>query len=212
MIGIISADNLILKYNTELCNDFSNLIYRTIGMIKKYGLETESLNMDFKKIDNNIIESVAENIAKYREYFEGFMLQKTIEEILDIISKSNKYIDKIEPWKLFKEKNNVDTEKSKNIEEDLNIFIYILINMINITGILLKPIIPDSAKKVFESLNFDIDDEKLYNEYQNLRKSLEENNKQEIFKEMKIMPKYDSKPIFERLTEEQENRIREIFG
>lgn len=212
MIGIISADNLILKYNTELCNDFSNLIYRTIGMIKKYGLETESLNMDFKKIDNNIIESVAENIAKYREYFEGFMLQKTIEEILDIISKSNKYIDKIEPWKLFKEKNNVDTEKSKNIEEDLNIFIYILINMINITGILLKPIIPDSAKKVFESLNFDIDDEKLYNEYQNLIKSLEENNKQEIFKEMKIMPKYDSKPIFERLTEEQENRIREIFG
>lgn len=212
MIGIISADNLILKYNTELCNDFSNLIYRTIGMIKKYGLETESLNMDFKKIDNNIIESVAENIAKYREYFEGFMLQKAIEEILDIISKSNKYIDKIEPWKLFKEKNNVDTEKSKNIEEDLNIFIYTLINMINITGLLLKPIIPDSAKKVFESLNFDIDDDKLYNEYQNLIKSLEKNNKQEIFKEMKIMPKYDSKPIFERLTEEQENRIREIFG
>ena len=212
MIGIISADNLILKYNTELCNDFSNLIYRTIGMIKKYGLETESLNMDFKKIDSNIIESVAENIAKYREYFEGFMLQKTIEEILDIISKSNKYIDKIEPWKLSKEKNNVDTEKSKNIEEDLNIFIYTLINMINITGILLKPIIPDSARKVFKSLNFDIDDDKLYNEYQNLIKSLEKNNKQEIFKEMKIMPKYDSKPIFERLTEEQENRIREIFG
>lgn len=212
MIGIISADNLILKYNTELCNDFSNLIYRTIGMIKKYGLETESLNLNFKKIDNNIIESVAENIAKYREYFEGFMLQKAIEEILDIISKSNKYIDKIEPWKLFKEKNSVDKEKSKNIEEDLNIFIYTLINMINIVGILLKPIIPDSSKKVFESLNIDMDDEKLYIEYQNLIKSLEENNKQEIFKEMKIMPKYDSKPIFERLTEEQENRIREIFG
>ena len=124
MIGIISADNLILKYNTELCNDFSNLIYRTIGMIKKYGLETESLNLNLKKIDNNIIESVAENIAKYREYFEGFMLQKAIEEILDIISKSNKYIDKVEPWKLFKEKNNVDKEKSKKIEEDLNIFIH----------------------------------------------------------------------------------------
>lgn len=212
MIGIISTDNLILKYNTELCNDFSNLIYRTIGMIKKYGLETESLNLDLKKIDNNIIESVAENIVKYREYFEGFMLQKAIEEILDIISKSNKYIDKVEPWKLFKEKNNVDKGKSKNIEEDLNIFIYTLINMINIVGILLKPIMPDSSKKVFESLNIDMDDKKLYIEYQNLIKSLEENKKQEIFKEMKIMPKYDSKPIFERLTEEQENRIREIFG
>lgn len=212
MIGIISADNLILKYNTELCNDFSNLIYRTIGMIKKYGLETESLNLDLKKIDNNIIDNIAENIAKYREYFEGFMLQKAIEEILDIISKSNKYIDKVEPWKLFKEKNNVDKEKSKKIEEDLNIFIYTLINMINIVGILLKPIIPDSSKKVFESLNIDMDDEKLYIEYQNLIKSLEENKKQEIFKEMKIMPKYNSKPIFERLTEEQEKGIKELFG
>lgn len=152
------------------------------------------------------------NISRYVEYFDSFMVQKAIEEILDIISKSNKYIDKVEPWKLFKERNNVDKEKSKKIEEDLNIFIYTLINMINIVGILLKPIIPDSSKKLFESLNIDMDDEKLYIEYQNLIKALEENKKQEIFKEMKIMPKYDSKPIFERLTEEQEKGIKELFG
>lgn len=56
--GVISAENLILKYNTELCNDFSNLIHRTIGMIKKYGLENEKLHIDNEKIDKELLNEV----------------------------------------------------------------------------------------------------------------------------------------------------------
>ena len=37
------------------------------------------------------------NISRYVEYFDSFMVQKAIEEILDIISKANKYIDIVEP-------------------------------------------------------------------------------------------------------------------
>ena len=48
----------ILKYNTELCNDFSNLIHRTIGMIKKYGLENEKLHIDNEKIDKELLNEV----------------------------------------------------------------------------------------------------------------------------------------------------------
>ena len=44
------------------------------------------------------------NISRYVEYFDSFMVQKAIEEILDIISKANKYIEIVDPWKLFKEK------------------------------------------------------------------------------------------------------------
>lgn len=70
------------------------------------------------------------NISRYVEYFDLFMVQKAIEEILDIISKANKYIDIVEPWKLFKEK-----EKNK---EDLDIFIYILLNIIRIVRNIIK--------------------------------------------------------------------------
>ena len=122
--GVISADNLILKYNTELCNDFSNLIYRTIGMIRKYELENDKLSIEKEKIDNVLLKGICDNISKYVEYFDSFMVQKAIEEILDIISKANKYIDSVEPWKLFK-------EKEQNLEE-LNIFIYTLVNIIRI--------------------------------------------------------------------------------
>ena len=78
------------------------------------------------------------NISRYVEYFDSFMVQKeatedtlaAIEEILDIISKANKYIDIVEPWKLFKEK-----EKNK---EDLDIFIYTLLNIIRIVRNIIK--------------------------------------------------------------------------
>ena len=70
------------------------------------------------------------NISRYVEYFDGFMLQKAIEEVLDIIAKANKYIDIVEPWKLFKEK-----EKNK---EDLDIFIYTLLNIIRIVRNIIK--------------------------------------------------------------------------
>ena len=70
------------------------------------------------------------NILRYVEYFDSFMVQKAIEEILDIISKANKYIDIIEPWRLFKEK-----EKNK---EDLDIFIYTLLNIIRIVRNIIK--------------------------------------------------------------------------
>ena len=70
------------------------------------------------------------NISRYVEYFDSFMVQKAIEEILVVISKANKYIDIVEPWKLFKEK-----EKNK---EDLDIFIYTLLNIIRIVRNIIK--------------------------------------------------------------------------
>ena len=119
------------------------------------------------------------NISRYVEYFDSFMVQKAIEEILDIISKANKYIDIVEPWKLFKEK-----EKNK---EDLDIFIYTLSN------------------KVFENLNLEIS---LKEDY---AKILEGLNNKKIFIDIKIMPNNDSKPIFERLTEDTEEKIKRLF-
>ena len=70
------------------------------------------------------------NISRYVEYFDSFMVKKAIEEILDIISKENKYIYIVEPWKLFKEK-----EKNKG---NLDIFIYTLLNIIRIVRNIIK--------------------------------------------------------------------------
>ena len=64
---------------------------------------------------------------------------------------------------------------------------------------------PETANKVFESLNLEISLEEDY------ARLLEKKANLEIFEDVKIDPNIESKPIFERLTEDKEEEIRRLF-
>ena len=65
---------------------------------------------------------------------------------------------------------------------------------------------PETANKVFESLNLEISLKEDY--YARL---LEKIANLEIFEDVKINPNSQSKPIFERLTEDKEEEIKRLF-
>lgn len=64
---------------------------------------------------------------------------------------------------------------------------------------------PEISNKVFENLNLEIS---LKEDY---AKILEGLNNEKIFIYIRIMPNNDSKPIFERLTEDTEEKIKRLF-
>ena len=64
---------------------------------------------------------------------------------------------------------------------------------------------PETANKVFESLNLEIS---LKEDYARL---LEKIANLEIFEDIKINPNSQSKQIFERLTEDKEEEIKRLF-
>lgn len=64
---------------------------------------------------------------------------------------------------------------------------------------------PETSNKVFENLNLEIS---LKEDY---AKILEGLNNKKIFIDITIMPNNDSKPIFERLTEDTEEEIKRLF-
>lgn len=64
---------------------------------------------------------------------------------------------------------------------------------------------PETSNKVFENLNLVIS---LKEDY---AKILEVLNNKKIFIDITIMPNNDSKPIFERLTEDTEEKIKRLF-
>lgn len=64
---------------------------------------------------------------------------------------------------------------------------------------------PETANKLFESLNLEIS---LKEDYARL---LEKIANLEIFEDIKINPNSQSKPIFERLTEDKEEEIKRLF-
>lgn len=64
---------------------------------------------------------------------------------------------------------------------------------------------PETSNKVFENLNLEIS---LKEDY---AKILEGLNNKKIFIDITIMLNNDSKPIFERLTEDTEEKIKRLF-
>lgn len=64
---------------------------------------------------------------------------------------------------------------------------------------------PETSNKVFENLNLEIS---LKEDY---AKILEGLNNKKIFIDITIMPNNDSKSIFERLTEDTEEKIKRLF-
>lgn len=141
--GLFTYERFIERYNTELANDYGNLVSRTISMINKYFegnvLKTNvktPFDEDFETVINNsIVETVSE--------FDKFHLQNALSKAWQIITRANKYIDETAPWVLAK-----DPEK----QEELKSVMYHLAEAIRISTNLLSPVLVDASSSVLKAL------------------------------------------------------------
>lgn len=186
--GEFTPSFFIEKYNTELCNDLGNLVNRSIAMINKYfnGFITKTnTKTDFDdKLDNYINDE----INLYEKEIESINIQNAISHIMNIVSRTNKYIDETTPWVLAKE------EKT----DLLNQVMYNLYNTIRKIGILLYPFIPDTSNKILEQLN--IHDENLTS-YNSLKTTLDLTGNKVEKKVSPLFQRLDAKKEEEKLIE-----------
>ncbi|UWI83188.1 methionine--tRNA ligase [Wolbachia endosymbiont of Howardula sp.] len=134
-----SKKNMILRINSDLANNIGNLIHRTISLLHTqcYGIVPHvDQQLLHPQIDYQcIITTVMNHLTKYE-------LHRIILLILSISSEANAYIDKNAPWTL-----NTTHTKTR-----MHIIIYQVLEYIRIIGILLQPIIPQSADKILNQL------------------------------------------------------------
>ena len=95
-------------------------------------------------MDLKIIESFETEISYLRSLIDQQKLDESLKEIWIKISKSNKYIDEQAPWNL----------KNDNVEK-MNVVLYCLLESIRQIGILIQPIMPNSANKILDIFGLD---------------------------------------------------------
>ena len=143
--GTYSEEKMIQRFNSDLANDYGNLLNRTLNMMKKYfsltiGEIKESALNDKEQVLNrevaNLFTIVVENM-------EDFKTSIALEAIFKVIRRANKYIEEMAPWNLFKQ----------NQHEKLMAVMIQVLETLRIVSIWLSPFMPETTQTALEQLN-----------------------------------------------------------
>ena len=170
--GTITYENIIARCNGDLANTLGNLVNRTVAMSNKYfeGIITNTgVTEDVDgEVKDFILKTKDEVIAKMNE----FRAADSLELIISMARRLNKYIDETEPWALAK-----DESKTDRLKEVL----YNLLEGIRFIGVLLKPFMPDTSESILLQINSEFNTVDTLNKFGYTKSGTVTNNESPLF-------------------------------
>jgi methionyl-tRNA synthetase len=144
--GSFSYDALVGRYNSDLANGLGNLVSRTLKMIQDYraGLVPSSESAAESAIARLAPETVEAVIAA----FDNFEFSRGLEALWGLLSAVDKFIVERAPWVLVKKP---DAESRAQLDATL----YTAAEVLRIAALLLAPILPESAARIWRQLGFE---------------------------------------------------------
>jgi methionyl-tRNA synthetase len=128
-----SDERLWQRYQSDLANDFGNLVQRTLSMVHRYrrGCVPES-ELDPSLFNEKVLEG-------YVECMERGDIHLALEGLWRWMQQANQYVEEQAPWKLAKVE-----EKAK----DLNRVLGSLCEVVRRLAIFLEPVLPIASRRV----------------------------------------------------------------
>jgi methionyl-tRNA synthetase len=137
-----TMESFIRRYNSDLANDFGNLLSRVSKLIEK-NFDSVVPNPGENTDAENVIQNAAEKvIASIHTLIEGMKIHDALEETLQFIRGVNKYMEQQAPWKLVKE----DKTAAGRV-------LYTAAEALRIGTLLLEPVMPHRTEIVLETLS-----------------------------------------------------------
>ena len=139
--GNFSRSQFIARNNSELANKIGNLVQRTVAFVAK---ECQKIpDVDIDQIYTAEILIFASNLLERMTIsIQNFEINAVLDDIIKLTEMANVYIDQQAPWTL----KTTDRAQMENV-------LYTLLETIRYIGIFLQPFVPDSAKKILDTIN-----------------------------------------------------------
>ena len=86
-----SEDELVILFNNELCNDWGNLVARTLHLVD---IKSISSNL----VPNDFIDNVDKLVSEVNNLWSLFKVRDALQKTNEIVKIGNKYINDEKPW------------------------------------------------------------------------------------------------------------------
>jgi methionyl-tRNA synthetase len=146
--GDFEQTRFIASLNNDLADKLGNLLNRTLGMVAKY-CNSVGPQLSAADISNdNPLKKIGSHLGdRATQAYDALRFDRACEEIFELISTSNKYIDESAPWSLYKQ----------GKQEEVAIILYSVLESIRQSAYLLSPIIPNLSNNIYQQLGFTLD-------------------------------------------------------
>ena len=104
--GNFSHEGFISRVNTDLTNDWANLVSRTTGMIEKYFANSFQDGAAYTERESEIKDRYVELEKTVIDCFDQYQFNRGLESIFEYVNRLNRYIVEAQPWNLAKDEGN----------------------------------------------------------------------------------------------------------
>jgi methionyl-tRNA synthetase len=162
-----SYEGLIQRYNSDLANDLGNLANRTIAMIHSYlddvvpprpegPLEDDELLKAPDRL-KKLEQEAGDLVYEHRARTDAFDFSRGLEAAWRLVARVNEFLVHEEPWVIGRQ---LDLSKGRYVTESrskqqLNPILYTSAEAVRICAVILHPILPHAAGRVWKQLGCD---------------------------------------------------------
>ena len=139
-----SLDSFVKCYNSDLANDFGNLLSRVTNLINKFYDGKIPNGQDNSEAGKAVKKSAEETVDYVLNLIDEMKINDAINHTFKFIREVNKYLEITAPWKLLKK----DINSAGKI-------LYTAAESLRITALILSPIMPNRTQTVFDIFHID---------------------------------------------------------
>jgi methionyl-tRNA synthetase len=139
--GNYSREGIVQRINADLANDLGNLAQRSLSMIAKNCDGKVPKPGSLSDADKTIIAAADGALVKVEQAIDAFAIHRALEVLWGVVADANRYFAGEEPW----------AHKTTNPER-MNTILYVTAEVLRQIGILVQPIMPESAAKLLDQL------------------------------------------------------------